>query len=176
MVRVRLLVVVLSFFCASLTLAQEPNKEVAPAKTSNATFLITGLHCRPCTSTLQASLAKVKGIKSAKVNWETRNARLEFDEGVITAQGVASAITNTPHMMGRGMQYGGWLALSVPDFGDESVAKKASEALGKVKGVTKVVPYPKQKAVGIAFGQGGAVSSKELIDALATIHVKASNY
>lgn len=147
-----------------------------PAAPTTATFLITGLHCRPCTSTLEASLAKVKGVKSAKVDWDTKNAKLTFDEGVVSSANIASAIAATPHMMGRDLHYGGWLALSVPEIGDDAVSKKVTEAIGKVKGVAKVVPYPKQKAVGIAFSSDGTVSSKALIDALASAGIKASNY
>src|SRR5262249_2395244 len=34
-----------------------------PAKPTQATFLINGLHCPPCTSTVQNSLTRVKGVK-----------------------------------------------------------------------------------------------------------------
>jgi periplasmic mercuric ion binding protein len=60
-------------------------------KPTKATFLVTGLHCPPCTSTVQSSLSRVKGVKSVTVNWNTKNAKIEFDEGVLPAQSLAAA-------------------------------------------------------------------------------------
>ena len=43
---------------------------------TQATFLITGLHCPPCTRTVEASLKRTKGIKSVRVDWRTHNAKI----------------------------------------------------------------------------------------------------
>ena len=45
-----------------------------------ATYSVTGLHCPPCTRTVESSLMKVKGVKSFKVDWQTKSAKVEFDE------------------------------------------------------------------------------------------------
>ncbi|HEX3870889.1 MAG TPA: heavy metal-associated domain-containing protein, partial [Pirellulales bacterium] len=95
------------------------------------TFLIRGLHCPPCTRTVEASLARVKGVQSVKVDWTSKNARVAFDESVISAQQVAQVIATTPHMMGGGMHYKGSLALKVPGL-DDAKGKAAKEALAKV--------------------------------------------
>src|SRR5262245_54921686 len=79
------------------------------AEPTKATLSITGLHCPPCTSTVQGSLSRVKGIKSVVVDWNKKNAKVEFDESVLPAQALAAAIETTPHMMGSGMRYAGWL-------------------------------------------------------------------
>src|SRR5262245_3500641 len=86
-------------------------KSLFAAEPTKATFLVTGLHCPPCTSTVQGSLSRVKGVQSVSVDWNTKNAKVVFDESVLPAQALAAAIEGTPHMMGGGMRYGGWLAL-----------------------------------------------------------------
>src|SRR5262245_39351590 len=99
------------------------------AEPTKATFLITGLHCPHCTTTVQNSLSRVSGVTSVSVDWNTRNAKVQFDENVLPAQALASAIETTPHMMGAGMRYGGWLALKVPSISDQASGQKAKETL-----------------------------------------------
>src|SRR4051812_20948997 len=90
------------------------------AEPTKATFLVTGLHCPPCTSTVQGSLSRVKGVQSVAVDWNSKSAKIVFDESVLPAQSLASAIESTPHMMGAGMRYGGWLYLKAPSITDEA--------------------------------------------------------
>jgi len=143
---------------------------------TKATFLVTGLHCPPCTTTVQSSLARVKGVKSVTVDWNTKNAKVQFDESVLPAQALAAAIDGTPHMMGSGMRYGGWLALKVPSITDQASGQKAKEALRNVDGVRTVAVYPAQHSVGVQFAGNGKVSSQQLIDVLAKEGIEASSY
>jgi copper ion binding protein len=142
---------------------------------TKATFLITGLHCPPCTRTVESSLSRVKGIHSIKVDWRTKNARLEFDESVISAQQIAKEIAQTPHMMGRNMKYGGWLALKIDELKDATDGKAVKTTLGKIEGVKAVAVYLKQKAVGVQFEQKGNVTDRQLIDALTEAGYHARN-
>jgi copper chaperone CopZ len=152
--------------------AQSLDAKHAPTK---ATYLITGLHCPPCTRTVESSLGNVKGIRSIKVDWKTKNARIEFDEAVLPAQKVSHLIAATPHMMGGNMHYGGWLALKVPDLKDDATAKQVKDVLSKVNGVKQVVTYPAQHSVGVAFATKGDLTSAQLIDVLTKAGVKAEN-
>jgi copper chaperone CopZ len=153
--------------------ADEPAK---PAAEKKATFSITGLHCPPCTQTVESSLKKVPGVKSAKVDWDTKSAKLQFDESTVTVQGIASAIAATPHMMGAGMSYGSLLALSVPEVRDNASAAKAKDALAKVKGVTKVSAFPARHTVSVQLATGKDVTTQALIEALGAVDMKASTY
>jgi copper chaperone CopZ len=146
---------------------------VQPTK---ATFLITGLHCPPCTTTVQNSLARVKGVKAVTVNWDTKNAKVEFDESVLPAQSLAATIDTTPHMMGAGMHYGGWLALKVPAVTDDASGQKAKGALSKVEGVKSVAVYPAQHSAAVLFAGNGKLSSQQLIEALSKEGIEAANY
>ena len=86
--------------------------------------------------------AKQKGVKAVKVDWATKSAKVEFDETVLPVQQLAAAVAATPHMMGGGMSYGSWLALSVPEIKDEASAKMAEMAVHDIKGVTSVGASP----------------------------------
>ena len=169
---------------AGILLADDPAKtEKSPeakapetkASPTQATFLITGLHCPPCTRTVEASLKRTKGIKSVTVDWRTHNAKIEFDESLLPAQSLAQLIAGTPHMMGGDMQYGGWLALKAEGVKDEKIAESAKAALAKVPGVAKVVVYPAQESVGILFDAKGKATSAQLVAALQEAGVKAKN-
>lgn len=145
--------------------AEESPAATTPA-TVKGTFLITGLHCPPCTTTVEKSIKSVKGVRSVKVDWATKNAKVEFDEQQISAQQLSSRIATTPHMMGGNMKYGGWLALKVPEIGAEGNADKAKAALSKIKGVSTVAAYVPQKSVGVSFTGQGDVTTAQLIDGL----------
>jgi copper chaperone CopZ len=110
------------------------------------------------------------------VDFKGKYATVELHEDVLPAQQLAQALSATPHMMGRGMQYGGILVLSVPGVNDKAAGTKATTALGKVEGVTKVTLYLEQGAVGIEFSDKGKVTSKQLIAALEEAGLKATQY
>jgi copper chaperone CopZ len=160
----------LGAFLSSPLFSDEPAKGA-----TKATFLVTGLHCPPCTSTVQGSLSRVKGVQSIAVDWNTKSAKIVFDEGVLPAQSLTSAIEGTPHMMGTGMRYGGWLYLKVPSITDQASGQKAKETLGKVEGVKTVGVYPEKHSVGVLFAGKGSISSQQLIDALSKEGIEASN-
>jgi copper chaperone CopZ len=166
--------ILFTFVATAVADESRPTKEKEKAATK-ATFLITGLHCPPCTRTVESSLSKVKGIRSVKVDWKTKNARVEFDESVLSAQRVARTIAGTRHMMGKNMHYAGWLALKVPDLKDDASAIKTKEVLTKVDGVKQVAAYPAKHSVGIAFNAKGDLTSAQLIDALTKAGLKAEN-
>ena len=174
------LMVAVSLSSTWSALADEPAKPEAKvpeakAPPTQATFLITGLHCPPCTRTVEASLKRTKGIKSVTVDWRTHNAKIEFDESLLPAQSLSQLIAGTPHMMGGDMQYGGWLALKTAGVKDEKTAETAKAALQKVPGVVKVVVYPAQESVGILFDAKGKATSAQLVAALDEAGIKASN-
>ena len=172
-----------SFAVAFLTvgriLADDPkpteNAPEAKAAPTKATFLITGLHCPPCTRTVEASLQRTKGIKSVSVDWRTHNAKIEFDEALLPAQSLSQLIAGTPHMMGRGMQYGGWLALKAEGVKDAKTAEAATAALQKVPGVVKVHVYAEQESVGVLFDAKGKATSAQLVAALEEAGIRAGN-
>ena len=115
-------------------------------------------------------------MKSIKVDFKGKYATIEFEEKAISAQAVARAMSVTPHMMGRDMQYGGMLLLSVAGVKDEAAGMKAKAALSKVEGVARVTLYPQQQAVGIEFTGKGNVTSKQLLEALDAAGLMGGQY
>jgi copper chaperone CopZ len=151
---------------AGLTAVADEPASVKSAPTK-AKLLITGLHCPPCTKTVQGSLAKVPGVKSISVDWFTKNAQVEFDEKVLSVQTLTQRIAATPHMMGRDMHYGAWLALNVPDLKDEAAGQKVKQALAGVQGIKQVSVYPDKHAIGVLFSGDGKLTTQDVIDLLA---------
>lgn len=174
----RIFITLLAAMCLTTTILSAHAQDAPAAKPTptKAKLLITGLHCPPCTKTVQHSLSKVPGVKSISVNWSTKNAVVEIDENVLPVQILSQRVAATPHMMGRGMQYSGWLALQVPSVKDETAGKKVKEALAGVKGIKQVAVYPSQKAIGILFSDDGKATTKEVIEHLAKAEIEASNY
>jgi copper chaperone CopZ len=164
----RFVAVVIASLTASVAYAADPAAPAAspPAAPIAATFTVRGMHCPPCASVLAGSLKRTKGIRSAKVDWKTRQARIEFDEGTISLGAVARAMAATPHMMGGNMQYGGAFVLNAPMLKDEASAQAVTEALAKVPGVVKVTPWIKQHSVTIRFAEKEDVTVQQLQDAL----------
>jgi len=145
-------------------------------KTTSATYVMTGLHCPACTQVVERSLSAAPGIKSIKVDWNTKNAKVEFDESKVPAQKVSELIAATSHMMGSSMHYGSWLALKAPDLKDEATGKKAKEVLGKVAGVTAAQAFPAQHIIEVQFASEGKTTTGDLIDALSGAGIKAETY
>ena len=170
---------VLSIALLSITLtafAEETRqKSDERDKTVKATYLITGLHCRPCTKTVESSLQNAKGIHSITVDWKSKEARIEFDEAVLPAQKVAKLIADTPHMMGRNMHYDGWLALKVSEVDSDETAKPVVDFLQKIEGIKRVAAYPKQHSVALQFDTKGPVTNAQLIRALAKAGYHVTN-
>jgi copper chaperone CopZ len=160
---------------ATMVQAQDGAKADAK-KTTSATYVMTGLHCRPCTQVVEKSLSAAPGVKSVKVDWETKNAKVEFDELKLPAQRVSQLIAATPHMMGASMHYGSWLALKVPELKDDAAAKKAKEVLSKVAGIKTVEAFPAQHIVEVQFAPEGKTTTIDLIDALSGAGIKAETF
>jgi copper chaperone CopZ len=147
-----------------------PNAEAKPTK---ASFLITGLHCPPCTETVESSLKNVKGVVAIKVDWKTKSAAVEFDEAVLPAQPFALLVAKTPHMMGGNLHYAAWLVLYAPEIKDEATGKSAQEALSHIKGVKQAVAYPKQHCAAVLFDAEGGLTTQQLVEVLTEAGFKA---
>ena len=139
-----------------------------------ASFQIAGLHCAPCTATVERSLKSLKGVKNIKVDWATKIAKVEFDEHDVVAQKVASRIASTAHMMGGNMHYAGTLSIQVPKLATGETADKAKKVLSELKGVSKVVLDLNAKTVSVAFSTDGDVSTVQLLGALKDAGIEAS--
>ena len=57
-------------------------------------FDIAGMRCGACAVGIELTLAKKKGIKSAKVSLNERMAVVEYDPAIVTASDIAEAVSN----------------------------------------------------------------------------------
>ena len=75
-------------------------KDVSQTLDPNATyakveFSIDGMTCAMgCAKTIEKKMAKMDGVKSAKVDFDKRLAMVEFDEAKVTPKSLEDAVTN----------------------------------------------------------------------------------
>ena len=153
--------------------AQDSKKEAQKGGITRAMYWVPNQHCPDCAMALEWSLRKIGGIKSVTVNFPTRWATVEFDESHISAQEVSRAMFQAPHAMGKDIKYRGFLLLSVLAK-DKAAITKATTTLEKMDGVAKAVYFPQTKFVAIQFADKGKVTSTQLINALESAGIKAS--
>jgi Cu+-exporting ATPase len=56
------------------------------------TLHVTGIHCASCVANIEQRLSKLKGIISINVNLATKKANIEFDDKILSKQGIANKI------------------------------------------------------------------------------------
>ena len=86
-VRVRDLLPVLLCLCLAIASVQaaEPSNQIAR-------FSVEGMHCSGCASGIQAILKRTSGVRSAEVDYEKRQAVVEYDPQKVTTAKLAAAI------------------------------------------------------------------------------------
>lgn len=72
---------------------QEVKPEILAENLQTASFTIDGMHCEfGCAKGIEKKLAKLEGIKSASVDFETKQAKIEYDATVHTPQVLAQVV------------------------------------------------------------------------------------
>ena len=62
---------------------------------AKAEFNIEGMTCAiGCAKTIEKKLAKMEGVKSAKVDFEKKLAMVEYDEAILTTTSLENTVTN----------------------------------------------------------------------------------
>ncbi|WP_412559464.1 cation transporter [Winogradskyella sp. MIT101101] len=99
------------------------NKDVSKTLDPNATyakveFSIDGMTCAMgCAKTIEKKMAKMEGVKSAKVDFDKRLAMVEFDEAKVTPKSLEDAVTGVAEI------YKVKDLKLVDDFGKEKTCK-----------------------------------------------------
>ena len=94
-----------------------------------ATLLVTGLHCPPCTKTVETSVASLPGVQSILVDWKTKASKVTFNPAATNACSIVERIAGTRHMMDGRLKYAAWLGLSVPELKDDQAAASIKRTL-----------------------------------------------
>ena len=83
---------------------ESSNKDVSKTLDPNATyakveFNIKGMTCAVgCAKTIEKKMAKMEGVKSAKVDFEKQLAMVEFDEAKVTPSSLKEVVINVSDM------------------------------------------------------------------------------
>ncbi len=105
--------------------AEVSNKDVSKALDPDATYAkvefgIEGMTCAMgCAKTIEKKMAKMDGVKSAKVDFDKRLAMVEFDEAKVTPESLEEVVAKV------GEVYKVKDMKKVEDFGKEKKACKA---------------------------------------------------
>ena len=87
----------LTITAAAVALAASPNgpaAQVAAAHVQVASFAIAHMTCATCPITVRKAMSAVQGVRSVKVDFQSKTARGEFDPKVTNAAAIAAASTN----------------------------------------------------------------------------------
>lgn len=69
---------------------------IAALKPETASFKIEGMTCAMgCAKTIETKLSKMNGVQKATVNFDTKQATVEFDATIQTIQQLKSAVETT---------------------------------------------------------------------------------
>jgi periplasmic mercuric ion binding protein len=66
----------------------------AQAAERSIKLAVDKMYCDACPLTVSKAMQGVKGVKSAKVDYETKTAVVVFDDGATTVDAIAAASTN----------------------------------------------------------------------------------
>lgn len=80
----------------SVAIETEVKKEIDPNATyAKAEFTIDGMTCEiGCAATIQKKIAKMDGVKSAKVDFDKKLAMVEYDEAKVNPEKLTNTVTN----------------------------------------------------------------------------------
>lgn len=121
------LISLLTTLIVSVSVAQAPEYTLA--------IEVKGLHCQGCVEPVESGLKQVSGVKSAKLNFKTGIATVQFVEERATVSELVNHVAQIPHAMGKSMKYTGALLLQIE--GDLGKVQKALQSLSGVQKVEK---------------------------------------
>lgn len=132
--------------------------EVVAENLQTASFTIEGMHCEfGCAKTIEKKLAKMEGVKSAKVDFESKKAEVVYDATLQTPQ----VLRQTVEAMADGKTYTVSKITSSSDqsslYLDQEQKKKKEKKTKKSKSST---PEAKTESSQPAEKKGGCCSGK----------------
>ncbi len=76
--------------------AKTEKEIVAAAKPETASFKIDGMTCAMgCAKTIETKLSKMEGVQKATVDFEKKEATVDFDAAVLTKEQIAKTVEST---------------------------------------------------------------------------------
>jgi len=100
----RIILVVAAVFALTVTgafglivgaqLPSAANIIIATQKTARVVIAIEGMHCGGCANGVKAMLKRTRGVVSADVSFEQKEAKVEFDSAATSREKIVEAINN----------------------------------------------------------------------------------
>ena len=106
---------------------------------------------------MQSGIATIEPISDLKVNLESKLARLKYDSKKVSLQELIGTVKDSGKMFDA--------TLLLHASGSKSAIKSASEAILKVKGVTKISELDKDGNLKITFDKKGKTMLASIVDA-----------
>lgn len=78
----------------SVAATNAPSAQASAAQVQVATFAVANMTCATCPITVKKAMSAVDGVRSVKVDFESKTATVEFDSKVTNATAIAAASTN----------------------------------------------------------------------------------
>ena len=78
----------------SVTATGASSAPSSPAKLQSATFAVAKMTCATCPITVKKAMSAVQGVRSVKVDFESKTATVEFDPKLTNVAAIAAASTN----------------------------------------------------------------------------------
>lgn len=129
------------------------------------TYKIEGIHCASCVLTIERTLQKQAGVKSASVNFANESALIEFDENLISENNLAKTVTDIGYQLiinnrqpttiiqksttDYGLRTTDLTTVSLKVLGMDSAhcVMIVENAMGKLSGIEKIdADFPNQRA------------------------------
>ena len=84
-------------FGAAIGLATEKTQssDEANLQLTQCALKVSGMTCGGCASSAEARLTKIPGVKSARVDFDSAEARVEYDPKVTTAEKIVAAFNES---------------------------------------------------------------------------------
>lgn len=131
---------------------REPEAQAEPRATSKAAITITGMHCSSCVLTIEDALKKIPGVASARVNFTTEKAYVDYDPAKVTLKELSQAVVKTgyqpivPAETDEAVEGKGIVQLKIIGMDNPHCLSTVNGALNSLKGIIKKELFITQKA------------------------------
>ncbi|MAG91213.1 copper-translocating P-type ATPase [Candidatus Woesearchaeota archaeon] len=107
-------------------------------KSTKIILPIKGMHCASCAVTIEKSLKKVSGVKSANVNFASEKASVEFDPGKVSDNDLEKAVKDVGYNVIKKDSKAGNVTLRVRGMSSQHCAGIVESSLRKLDGIKNV--------------------------------------
>jgi len=160
---------------ASKEITDSSSKETSSV--SRETILIKDMHCASCALTIEKSLKKIDGVKSANVNFATEKAVVEFDKNTVSREKFEETIEKAGYgIIKEEKEFGkNKVVLKVHGMDSQHCAGIIEDTLKKIDGVKSYQTNLTTQKATVLF-DSSAVKVSDLIKAIGNAGYETEKY